>query len=299
MDWKRGFAYVAALIVITAIGMWSIVAIHARMPEMIDQEPPVETQAAVSPAASTANWMAMAAPIAAPPASVALMRDQGWVRPQSVEIYDAANKESWQPKDGIAAEIAIVPEVLSSVLPMAIAGGQTGAVRDPLATLTRNEDGAPGGPSDIPLPGMRPPPPLPDLPLPGWGPAAQRGPAPIERAEIATVEIGANGAAGAALPPGQPDAAAGTQPMPPATDLAGLRPDPAPSGAGTTGGPAVGNTPSGQSSTLSLAELTEQRCAQAGFFGRSNCEQRVKEEYCDGRWGNTAECRRKSVVINF
>ena len=33
------------------------------------------------------------------------------------------------------------------------------------------------------------------------------------------------------------------------------------------------------------------RCAAGGFFDRILCDQRVRREYCDGRWGQVPQCR--------
>jgi hypothetical protein len=33
------------------------------------------------------------------------------------------------------------------------------------------------------------------------------------------------------------------------------------------------------------------RCASGDFFGRILCDQRVRREYCDGRWGQVPQCQ--------
>ncbi|MEZ5657748.1 MAG: hypothetical protein R3E83_04245 [Burkholderiaceae bacterium] len=291
LDWKRGSAYLLAVIVIMVAGMWSIAIIHARMPDATARAEPVPAGPEVrSPAAEPGPGQPITA---VPPESTQLMRDQGWVRPQAVEIYDQRQKESWLPNDGLPPEIAIVPEVPASVMPLSVnspgANPQAGG-RDP-AFANQEMPVANGA---IGLGGFRPPPPMPNLPLPGWGPLAKPAPSSLERGEVATVEIDATGQPSVSGPQ------TGTESAPATTiDLATLPGQPARQDTqGASGVPMPGQPAPAPADKLSLAELVSIKCASAGFFGRHNCEDQVKADYCEGRWGSIPECRRE-VVVNF
>lgn len=326
--WSGRLAYGLALLAVVIAGMTAIRIIHGKMPEFDPGKGEVAEAGAdgtapsapPAPAASLPGmpWTGPGGPAAneppaQPPESIALMRTQGWVRPYAVEIYDETDKDSWKPQDGLPAEIAIVPAIQSDVMPLsvgdqgAIAPGQDGSTpRQDLAAL-------PGAtmPLGLPGPGGFPPPPQgayelpPPLALPGWGAGRRGDPTALSRSEVATVEAGEGGDRLGTMIDQLQQPGAGT------TDtgatgvgtgspaLANLDGGAAPSSTGAQSGTGAEVAPGGSDSGMTLAQATEKACANAGFFGRSNCEQRVKERFCEDRWGQTQDCRRRETVVNF
>ncbi len=290
---SKWLIYAAVLLAAAGAGAWAIAAIHSSMVA-------AEARESAGPSSETAPGLGAGPPTGslpgprALPASLPMLVQQGWVRPDRVEVFDPEHKEDWLPHDGMPAEIAIVPEIESDVLPMSLqesAGlgrvpprsGQAGAGNDMAQT--------PGT-----LAGLAPPPalPMPMPPLPGWGPngALVGSPAALERGEVATVEAGGDALGALIERADTPGAVPGDAPASAGGDSAVVATLPPNGSTDVTPGndPRVG---------LTLAELTERECASAGFFGRHNCEQRVREEFCDGRWGQVRECQRRETVVNF
>lgn len=249
---RPAFLYMLALVFAVAAGIFAIKTIHATTPALTGFEVAQNQPESTDDPVSNVQV----------PAAVDLMKTQGWVSPASIEIGKRKRIASELPP-----EIAAVPEVLIDTEVIRPEGGGY-LPPPPIDGSGAIIAGIPAGRSDLAMPQLR------DGELTPSGDAVivqgnELMPGGQLQGQPQTDQIGSMVAgidrAGRPVQPGtQPQA--GQQVQPPQT----TRP----------------------AANLTLAQVQTAECSRLGFISRIACQDRVRTQFCNGRWNQVAGCKR-------
>ncbi|MGB7182281.1 MAG: hypothetical protein WBD51_10140 [Burkholderiaceae bacterium] len=249
---RPALLYALALACVIAVGSFSIRAIHASAPEVagfdLDKK---ESDQSQEPSGKPQRI----------PASVDLMKTQGWIAPASVEIYERERRQSALPP-----EIAAVPETLIDTQVIRPDGG--GYLPPPQDM--RNSviaGGMPVNGSEFGLPQLRE----------GEG---------IPSSDAIIIQ-GNQNMPRQGLAPETTDDKIGS--MIAGIDRAGQPTQPATENNRQQAVPPQQSAPPKQ---FSLEQLQTSECSRLGFFARIACNDRVRQSFCEGKWNQVRDCSR-------